>query len=565
MPQKASSRAGGKLIVDALIRHGVDRVFCVPGESYLEVLDALYDARNTIDVVTTRHENGAANMAEAHAKLTGKVGVAMVTRGPGACNASIGVHTAKQDSTPMILLVGQIPLAYKGREAFQEVDYIQMFAPLAKWAVEITDAATIPEIMAKAFQVARSGRPGPVVISLPEDMQHDLSDADDVGPLPVQRAVVQKNQMAAVAAHLRRAARPLVIVGGSGWSDEGRRALTRALNAWSLPAATSYRRHDILNGDAPSFVGELGTATSTDPKLAQRVRDADVILAVNTRLGEISTHGYKLIAAPQPKQALLHIYSDGAELGRVFKASEAIAADPNDFAQAMSHQRAPENPAWGAWARDARADHESFLAAASYPGDLDLGKVMVALRERLTPDAVVTADSGNFSGWAQRFITYGNGRRFLASTAGAMGYGVPAAVAASLAYPGRLVIGCVGDGGFGMTGQELATAVMHGATPIILVFNNNMYGTIRMHQEREHPDRVVGTGLKNPDFAAIAVASGAHGETVRQTKEFIPAFERARAANKAALIELQCNPDVISTRTTLNAVRSAAIKRARQA
>jgi acetolactate synthase-1/2/3 large subunit len=562
MSSTAKARSGGQLLVDALRANGADLAFCVAGESYLEVLDAFVDHPG-FRLVTCRHEGGAANMAEAAGKLTGRPGICFVTRGPGACNASIAVHTAMQDSTPMILFVGQVARDQAEREAFQEIDYRRMFAPVAKWAAQIDDARRIPEFVARAFATATGGRPGPVVLALPEDMLRDRVEAADTGPaLPVQ-AHPGAADIDRLLAMVAEAERPLVLVGGGGWSDAAAADLRRWAEAARLPVCCSFRRQDVMANDSPSYVGDLGTGPN--PKLLGRVREADLLVVLGARLGEMTTQGYELIEPPRARQRLVHVHASAEELGRVYRPDLAIQAGPAQAAAALAAATPPALAAAGAerraaWAEACRADYLSWLEPAPYEGDLDLGKVFAWLRGRLPADAVVTVDAGNFSGWSQRFLSYGRPGRQLGPTSGAMGYAVPAAVAAKIVHPDRLVVANVGDGGFLMTGQEIATAIQAGAAPVILVFNNGMYGTIRMHQERRYPGRVSATALSNPDFARLAESHGAFGAVVSRTEEFAPAFEAALASGRAAVIELRMDPEVITTRTTLSAIREEALR-----
>lgn len=551
-------RSGGRILVDQLLIHGADMAFCVPGESYLDVLDALHDSR-TIRLINARHEAGAANMAEAYGKLTGKPGIAMVTRGPGATHAAVGVHTAFQDSTPMILFVGQVGRGMLDREAFQEIDYRQMFGSVAKWAAQIDLAERIPEYIARAFHVATSGRPGPVVLALPEDMLTDVVTTRDAEPYRSVAPSPTQADMLRLQAELAKAKRPLVLVGGPGWSDEGALAMQEFCEANDLPVAASFRRMDIFANDSRVYAGDLGT--SGPPELIKRAKEADLLLVVGARLGEMTTQGYTILESPEPKQTLIHVHASAEETGRVFRPDLALNAESNAFAIATLGLKAIVDRPWKAWTEAARKDYLNSLVPTPYNGDLDMGRAMRDLAAMLPEKFVLTLDAGNHTGWPQRYLTYSRPARLLGPTSGAMGYSVPACVAASLVHPDRLVIGAVGDGGFMMSGLEIATAVQHGATPIVLVFNNAIYGTIRMHQEREHPTRVVGTDLKSPDFAAMARAMGAHGETVTRTAEFLPAFERAVAARKPAVIELRTDPELISTRTTLTAIREAALKR----
>lgn len=558
-PSNLPSRTGGRLVVASLLAHGVDAVFCVPGESYLEVIDALYDVRDRIRLITCRHEHGASNMAEAYAKLTGKPGVCMVTRGPGACNAAIGVHTAFQDSTPMILLIGQVARSHIGREAFQEVDFKRMFAPLAKSAEQIDDSGQVPEIMARAFHTAVSGRPGPAVLALPEDMLREATSAPDIGPFKQTHASPAAADMEAIRKLLAKSRRPMVMLGGGGWTPQARLDIAAFVEANALPACVSFRRNDLLDNRCPCYVGEMGIGP--DPALIRRIKDSDLLLAMGTRLGEKTTQDYALIDCPTPKQPLIHIYPAAEELGRVFHPALAVHSTMAAFAAAAAALKPTGGGEWRQWTEETRNDYTANLAPPPCNGPLDLGRIMVGLDRLLPDDAVITVDAGNFSGWPQRFLTFGGGRRMLGPTSGAMGYGVPASVAAMIADPKRCAVGMIGDGGFAMTGQELATAALYGVAPIILVFNNRMYGAIRMHQERRHPGRVIGADLYDIDFAALAEAYGAHGEKVERTEDFAPAFARARASGRAALIELICDPDATTTRLTLSAVRAAALHR----
>jgi acetolactate synthase-1/2/3 large subunit len=555
----AQARTGGQILVDQLLIHGVDMAFCVPGESYLAVLDALYGARDRLTLINARHEAGAANMAEAYGKLTGKPGIAMVTRGPGACHASIGVHTARQDSTPMILLVGQIGRGTRDREAFQEIDYRRMFAPIAKSVAEIDSAMRIPEYLARAFHEATSGRPGPVVLSLPEDMLTDTATVADAKPYVAVQPAAAPADLARLRDMLARAERPLMIVGGSGWSDEACAKIVAFAEANGLPTACSFRRQDVFDNASSCFVGDL--STSTAPTLVARAKAADLLLVVGTRLGEMTTQGYEIMETPAPRQRFVHVYPDPDEIGSVFQADLAVVSSAGNFAAAAVAMAPVDGKKWSAWREAARTEYLASIEppATSFP--LDMGRAFVELQKRLPADFIVTLDAGNFTGWAHRFLTYRRPCRQLGPTSGAMAYSVPAATAAALARPDRLVIGCVGDGGFLMSGQEIGTAVQHGARPIILVFNNRMYGTIRMHQEREYPERVSGSDLATPDFVAYARAFGAHGERVERTEDFMPAFERAVQAGKAAVIELITDPEQISTRTTIAALRAAAKKK----
>ena len=552
--------SGGQLVVAALRAHRVDMAFSVAGESYLEVLDALFDAPQ-IRLVTCRQEGGAAVMAEAYGKLTGKPGVLLVTRGPGACNASIGIHTAFQDSTPMVVLVGQVARHQIDREAFQEVDFRKMFAPLAKWVAQIDLAERVPELINQAFQVATSGRPGPVVLALPEDMLRDSRIAPVVSPYRPVRAHPGATDLAELRRLLGAAERPMMLVGGSGWSDDACRDIASFARANDLPVCCSFRRQDIIDNRLPCFVGDLGTGAS--PSLVARLKEADLLLAVGARIGEITSQSYSLLGIPEPGKVLIHVHASAEELGRVFRPSLAIQSGMPEFAAAVKTLAPIAAPHWSSWREAVRAEYEAGLIPPPSRGPLDLGEIMRGLRDRLPDDAIVTSDAGNFSGWPNRFLQYRRPGRQLGPTSGAMGYGVPAAVAAKLVHPDRLVVGFCGDGGFMMTGQELATAALEGTGPIILVFNNSMYGTIRMHQERRFPGRVVGTALRSPDFLALAQAYGVFGASITSTADFAPAFEKAASSSRASIIELKMDPEVITTRTTLSEIRRQA--EARQA
>ncbi len=547
-------RTGGQLIVDQLVVHGVDVAFGVPGESYLAVLDALHDA--PIRFVSCRHEVGAANMADAYGKLTGRPGICMVTRGPGATHAAGGVHTAYQDSTPLILLIGQVGREMMEREAFQEIDYRQMFGPMAKWVAQIDSADRIPELISRAFHVATSGRPGPVVLALPEDMLVDESNAEDAAPYRITRVHPAEADLEAARTLLAAAERPLVVVGGAPWSAEANEALTAWCVASGVPVASGWRCQDYVDNTADVYAGHLGLGP--DPRLAQRVRETDVLLVIGDRLSEITTSGYTLLEVPRPAQALVHVTADPNELGRVYAPTLGIVASPDAFVLSLAATPALDPGRRQAETRQGREDYLANLVHAPAPGDLDLGDVMATLRERLPSDAILTNGAGNFTVWAHRFYEFRQYRTQLAPTSGAMGYGVPAAVAAKILHPERTVVCIAGDGDFLMTGQELATAVQENAAVVILVVNNGMYGTIRMHQERHYPGRVSGTDLVNPDFAALARAFGAHGAVVERTTDFAAALEEALACGRPAVIELRVDQEALTPRQSLSEIREAA-------
>ena len=544
MSDTAGTRPGGRILVDALRLHGVDRLFCVPGESYLDVLDALYDTPQ-INVVVAKHEGAAANMAEADGKLTGRPGICFVTRGPGATHASIGVHTAFQDSTPMILFIGQIQRNARGREAFQEVEFQEMFAPLAKWAAEIDSADRIPEYVMRAFQVATSGRPGPVVLALPEDVLAEQSSAADTQPYRKVHTSPADADVAAVRRELERASRPVLIVGGSCWSDEGCAALARFAEANQLPVLASFRRQDLIDNNAPGYAGHL--SLGLPPHLQQRVKTADLIVALGTRLGDITTMTYSLLKPPRVSARLVHVHPEPSELNRVYQADVAIAASPSLTAIRLASLEPVQKPRWTEWTTTARREYEKFIQVPTPPRrGVDLAVVVRHLAAHLPPDAIVTNGAGNFTVWVHRYFTYKQPRTELAPTSGAMGYGFPASIAASLRHPDRVTVCVAGDGDFLMYPQELATAAQYGARMVVLIVNNGMYGTIRMHQDRRFPGRVSGTELAGPDFVALAKAFGAYAERVETTDAFAPAFDRARAAGSPALLELVMDPDQIT-------------------
>ena len=590
-------RSGGHLVADALITHGVETAFGVPGESYLGVLDGLYSHRNDFHFIICRQEGGAAFMAESYAKLTGKPGVCLVTRGPGATNAAIGVHTAHQDSSPMILLVGQVGNDFVEREAFQEIDYRRMFSPMAKWVAQIDDAARVPEYMAHAFQLATSGRPGPVVLALPEDMLSAMATVADAKPYRSVQAHPGAADMARVAELIAGAERPFVIVGGFGWTRDAARQLREFAEAHHLPVGCAFRFQDCMDNAHPNYAGDVGIGIN--PKLAARIKNADVVLCIGARLGEMTTSGYTLFDVPVPKQTLIHVHADPSELGRVYQAEVMIAAGVAEFCRVLpspwggavggegaanpNHDRistlspCPQPSPSGRGRRIERLQatgsdltawraEPPLYANRPAPAKLNLWQVVQTLKRLAPADAIITNGAGNFATWAHRFWPYAGietaGKSQLAPTSGAMGYGVPAAVMAAIVAPERTVINFAGDGDFLMTSQELATAVQYGGAPICIVFNNGMYGTIRMHQEKNHPSRVYGTQLVNPDFAKYAESFGGKGFTVATNAEFEAAFAAAlthtRNVKKPAVIELKVDPQDLTPGATLDAITEAA-------
>ena len=546
-------RTGGKLIVDALEANGVERLFCVPGESYLAVLDALHDS--PIETVVCRQEGGAAMMADCEGRLTGRPGICFVTRGPGATNASAGVHIAAQDSIPMILFIGQVARRIKEREAFQEVDYKAFYGSIAKWVVEIDDAARIPELLTRAFAVATSGRPGPVVISLPEDMLTD--EVDTPTPLPYTPVETRPGapEMAQVQALLEKAERPFVILGGTRWTESAVKQMCAALERWALPVGCSFRRQMLCDQLHSSYAGDIGLGIN--PKLSNYIKQADLVLLVGGRFSESPSSDYTLLKSPYPDQKLVHVHADAEELGRVYRPTVAINATPSAFAEAFAASAPSATPVW---ANRTEELHQHYLEwstpPASGPGAVHMGPIMAHLETVLPEDAIICNGAGNFATWMHRYHRY---RRFdtqAAPTSGSMGYGLPAGVAAKHVFPDREVIVWAGDGDFLMHGQEFATAVQYDLPIVVVILNNGIYGTIRMHQERDYPGRVSGTTLQNPDFAAYARAFGGHGETVEKTDDFAPAFERARASGRPSIIEIKLDPEAITPTRTLSDIRA---------
>jgi acetolactate synthase-1/2/3 large subunit len=548
------SRTGGRILVDQLALHGADLAFGVPGESYIDVLDALRDS--PVTYVTCRHEGGAATMAEAYGKLTGAPGICFVTRGPGATQASVGVHTAYQDGTPLLLCVGQVPRQDAEREAFQEIDYRRMFGPLAKWVAQVDQVERIPELTARAFRVATSGRPGPVVLALPEDVLADVSDVPDASPYAPAQAAPGTDELAAARELLASAERPLAIVGGQPWSADAGEALAAWCEASGIPVAAAWRCQDYVDNEADCYAGHLGVGA--DPALRDRLRDADVLLVVGARLGDIETAGFATIVPPGVGRTLIHVHSDPDEIGRVYEPALGIVSSGPRFAEALRTVE-PLDPGGRSATMDAaHAAWRSTLETRALPGAVEATGVMSALRARLGPEAILTSGAGNFTVWAHRFYVFRRYRTQLAPLSGAMGYGLPAAIAAKLVHPDRDVVCLAGDGDFLMTAQELATARQAGAPVVVVVLDNGMYGTIRMHQERRFPGRVSGTDLQNPDFVALARAFGAYGERVERTADAPAALDRALGAGTAAVLHVPVDPEALTPRQTLSEIRSEA-------
>ena len=551
-------RSGGQILVASLLAQGATQAFGVPGESFLAVLDAMHDTRDRLQFFICRQEGGAAYMAEAYGKLTGKPGLVFVTRGPGATNAAIGIHTAAQDSTPLIAFVGQVGTDMMDREAFQEIDYRQMFGPVAKWAAQIDRAERIPEYVAHAWSTAISGRPGPVVLALPEDMLTSKAVCDDAPRVKAISSAPSPASLAAAHALLANAASPLVVVGGSRWDRGSCDALMRFAEASGLPIAAAFRHQDLFDNRHAQYAGDVGIGIN--PKLAARVRDADVLVVIGERLGEMTTSGYTLLTPPRPAQRLVHVHPSPDELGRVYQPEVAIASTPGEFLASMNALPPLARAQWREQSRAANADYAAWRAPRPVPGDVDMWRIMLWLDERLPDDAILTNGAGNYTVWLHRLYRYRSFRTELAPYSGAMGYGVPAAVAAKAVHPDRIVVSFNGDGCYLMNGQELATAVQYGLAVIFVVIDNGMYGTIRMHQERNYPARVSGTDLVNPDFAALARAFGAHGETVVRTEEFAPAFERALAAGRPSLLHVKIDPQALTMSASLDAIRAQALR-----
>lgn len=551
------ARTGGQVLVDALRINGVERAFCVPGESYLAVLDALHDARADIDLVVCRQEGGAAYMAEAYGKLTGKPGICFVTRGPGATNASVGVHTAFQDSTPMILFIGQVARDQVEREAFQEIDYRRMFGQMAKWVVQVDDAARLPELLSQAFHRASNGRPGPVVVALPEDMLTDIVSVADAGPARAIEPAAAPAALGQLQALLADAQRPLVVLGGGGWDAAAVANIRRFIETQNLPVAASFRCQDLFDNSLPQYAGDLGLAAG--PELVEAVKHADLLLVVGARLGEMTTGGYSLVDIPVPRQRLVHVHAGIEELGRVYQPTLAINAGMKTIAAQLAALPAVNPQGVADWTAQLNRGYRANFDCPPSPGPVQMSEVIAWLNQHLPHDSILTCGAGNYTGWVHRGYQHRAFRTLLGPTNGSMGYGVPAAVAAKITHPQRTVVAFAGDGCFLMNGQELATAANYDARLVVIVVNNGMYGTIRMHQERAYPGRVSGTELHNPDFALLARAYGFHAETVVATAQFAAAFERCQASGKPALIEIQVDPEALTPRMSLSQIREKAL------
>ena len=553
---EARLRTGGQLLMDSLVALGATRAFGVPGESYLAVLDAMVDHDNVFDLILCRQEGGAAYMAAAWGKLTGAPGLCFVTRGPGATNATVGVHTAMQDSVPMILFVGQVGTDVKGREAFQEVDYAAFFGPLAKWAVEIDNVDRVPEIISRAWTVALSGRPGPVVVALPEDMLVATSDAAPCGPVVIPEPAPSPADITGIRDRLASAERPVILLGGTRWCAGSARALAAFASENDVPVVAAFRFHDLIDNGCPAYVGDAGVAMNGYMKTL--LRDADLILAMNIRFGEATTDGYSLFTAPHMSATLIHSHASDDEIGKIYAPDLPVHAGPNTMATALAGIDLPANPSRTAWCEAGRAAYLSSLTAPAQPGDADMGVITAHIQKTLPADAIVTHGAGNFSIWPNKFLSYGRDQRMLGPQSGSMGFGLPAALAAKVHDPSRFVLCFAGDGDFQMNGNELGTALQAGLNPVILIINNSSYGTIRMHQERHYPARVSGTEIVNPDYMGIASAYGFHGERVTRTDEFPAAWDRACAAPAGAIVEIVTATEAISPRTTISALRAAA-------
>jgi acetolactate synthase-1/2/3 large subunit len=556
MRGKDNARSGGEILIDQLSIQGVRDVFCVPGESYLAALDAFYGS--DIKLTVCRHESAAAIMAEAVGKVTGRPGICFVTRGPGASNASAGIHIARQDSSPMIMFVGQVGRDMREREAFQELDYRAVFGTMAKWATEIDDPARIPEIVSRAFHTASNGRPGPVVIALPEDMLTERVTVSDASRFEPVETSPGQSELGRLQDLLRGAKHPVVLIGGSRWSEQASASLMRFVKRFALPVATTFRRGHLVDAMHPCYAGDFGIGPN--PKLLARVKGADLVLLIGGRFSEMPSQSYSVFDIPEPQTKLVHVHPGVDELGRVYHPHLAINATPTAFCAALDSLQPPKDITWRG---DSDTAHADFLAwgekATTVPGDVNLGEIMVWLRNNLPADAIITQGAGNFSGWVHRFYRVRKFGGLVGATSGSMGYGLPAALAMQTIHPDRTVVCVTGDGDFLMTGQDFATAVQYKLPVIVLVADNGIYGTIRMHQEREYPGRVVATDLRNPDFVAYALAFGGYGVAVEKSADFPAAFAAARGSGKPSIIHLRIDPEAITPATTLSAIREKSL------
>jgi len=548
------SITGGQALIEALVANGAKTAFGVPGESYLAALDALHDTQDTLEFITCRHEASAANMAEAYGKLTGEPGICFVTRGPGATHATIGLHTAFQDSTPMIMLIGQVAADQVDREAFQEIDYRRFLSEVTKWTAEIADASRISEYIGRAFRVATSGRPGPVALALPEDMLTALCNRQNQIPYKPALSHPSAANLAEIETLLEGAERPMVMLGGSGWTNDAVEQIQTFAENNNLPVTVSFRCQDRFNNDRPNYIGDMGIGAN--PKLIARMQEADVLLVLGSRLGEMTTGGYGRLEVPVPNQTLIHMHQGAEELGRVYQPDLAINATPQTIAPALAAMKLKDAAKFAARTSEARAEFETWTTPTDNPGDVKIASLYEHMRETLPADTIFCNGAGNYAAWLHRFYRYRAFPTQLAPTSGAMGYGVPAAIAAKITHPERTVIACAGDGCFMMSATELATAVRYDTNVIFLVFNNSMLGTIRMHQEREYPARVSGTDLTNPDFVQFAESFGMHGARVEKTEDFPAALDAARKAGKPAIIEIKIDPEAIGPTATLSGLRN---------
>ena len=556
MRSNDGTRTGGEILVDQLVVHGVTHAFCVPGESYLAALDAFYDRQ--VKLTICRHESAAAIAAEAIGKVTGRPGICFVTRGPGATNASAGIHIAQQDSSPMIVFVGQVGRSMRERDAFQELDYRAVFGSMAKWATEIDDPARIPEIVARAFHVACQGRPGPVVIALPEDMLTERVVVPDAKAFEPAETWPGLSEMSRLQKMLWAAKRPVAIIGGSRWSEQATAALMRFAERFALPVATTFRRGHLFDALHACYAGDLGIGPN--PKLLARIKGADLVLLIGSRLGEMPSQSYTLFDIPEPQTDLVHVHPDPDELGRVYHPALAINASPTAFCSALEGLQPPNDIPWHGASDTAHADYLAWTGKATpQPGGVNLGEIMVWLREKLTADDIVTLGAGNYAGWVHRFYYVRQYGGLVGATSGSMGYSLPAALAMQILHPQRTVVSMTGDGDFLMTGQDFATAVQYKLPVIVVIYDNGQYGTIRMHQEREYPGRVIATQLHNPDFVAYAQAFGGFGVKVEKTADFPAAFEAARKSGKPAIIQLKVDPEAITPTLSLTQIREKSL------